>query len=335
MSGLPAAPVAPGGLDPASQRRVILDVDTGSDDAVAIMLALQHPSIEVLGVTTVHGNAPVDVVLDNTLRVISLAGTCLPVLRGAERPLERPDFPIPRATLPERAVHGLPLPLPPACARPAAGHAVDFLIDTVLAAPGTVSLVTTAPLTNLALALAREPRLAGAFREVLTLGGIHAIGNVTPAADFNVWADPEAARAVLRAGIPRHLLVPLDTSQRAPVTQAHCDALAAAADPLAQAAAALIAARIDAYADRDALAAKRAAPVHDAFAVAALVDRTLVCTQALHVDVETRGELTTGRTVIDVDGRSGRAPNVEVGWAGRLGGFGDALVAYLTRSTST
>lgn len=318
--------------DRNQQRRVILDVDTGSDDAVAIMLALRHPSIELLGVTTVNGNAPVDVVLDNTLRVIDLAGARLPVLRGAERPLERPDFPIPRAQLPERAVHARPLPLPPARSRPAAGHAVDFLIDTVLAAPGTVSLVTTAPLTNLALALAREPRLAAAFREVLTLGGIHAIGNVTPAADFNVWADPEAARAVLRAGLPRHLLVPLDTSQQAPVTQAHCDALATAADPLAQAAAQLIAARIDAYADRDALAAQRAAPVHDAFAVAALVDRALLRTQALHVDVETRGELTTGRTVIDVDGRNGRAGNVEVGWAGRVGGFADALVAQLVRS---
>lgn len=333
MSGLAKAPVAALGRDAATLHRLILDVDTGSDDAVAIMLALRHPSIELLGVTTVHGNAPVDVVLDNTLRVIDLAGTRLPVLRGTERPLERPDFPIPRAALAERAVHGHPLPLPPACSSAAPGHAVDFLIDTVLAAPGTVSLVTTAPLTNLALALAREPRLAGAFREVLTLGGIHAIGNVTPAADFNVWADPEAARAVLRAGIPRHLLVPLDTSQRAPVTRAHCEALAATADPLARAAAALIAARIDAYADRDALAAQHAAPVHDAFAVAALVDRALVCTQALHVDVETRGELTTGRTVIDVDGRSGRAPNVEVGWAGRVGDFADALVASLMRST--
>ncbi len=226
--------------------RLILDVDTGTDDAVAIMLALRHPAIELLGVTTVHGNAPVDVVLDNTLRVIGLAGARLPVLRGADRPLERPDFPVPRAHLPERAVHARPLPLPPARARAAAGHAVGYLIDTVLSAPGTVSLVTTAPLTNLALALAREPRLASAFREVLTLGGIHAIGNVTPAADFNVWADPEAARAVLRAGIPRHLLVPLDTSQQATVTQAHCDALAAAADPLAQAAAELITTRIDA-----------------------------------------------------------------------------------------
>jgi inosine-uridine nucleoside N-ribohydrolase len=312
-----------------SPRRVILDVDTGTDDAVAIMLAVRHPAMELVGVTTVNGNAPVDTVLDNTLRVVDLAGVSVPVFRGAERPLERPDFPVPRAQRPDRAVHALPLPLPAATSRAAAGHAVEFLIETAMASPGEVSLVTTAPLTNLALALEREPRLTGAFSEVLTLGGIHAIGNVTPAADFNVWADPEAARNVLRAGLERHLLVPLDTSQQAPVTSAHCEALAASDDPLAQAAARLIEARIDAYADRDALLARRAAPVHDAFAVAALVERGLLRTQALHVDIETRGELTTGRTVIDVDARGGAPPNVTVGWAGEVSGFADSLVNWL------
>ena len=311
-------------------RKVVLDVDTGTDDAVAIMLALRHPAIELVGITTVNGNAPVDVVLDNTLRVVDLAAARVPVHRGAERPLERSDFPVPRSLRPDRAVHAAPLSLPPARSCAASTLAVDFLIDTAMSAPGEVSLVTTAPLTNLALALAREPRIANAFAEVLSLGGIHAIGNVTPAADFNVWADPEAARAVLRAGLRRHLLVPLDASQQALVTRLHCAALAASGDPLAQAAARLIAARIDAYSDRDDLAAQAAAPVHDAFAVAALEDRTLLRTEALHVDVETRGELTTGRTVIDVDHRGGQAPNVTVGWAGDVTRFADELVRRLT-----
>ena len=315
------------------RHRVILDVDTGTDDAVAIMLALRHPAIDLLGVTTVSGNASVDVVLDNTLRVMDLAGASLPVLRGADRPLERSDLPVPRARLLERAVHARPLALPAARSSARPGHAVDFLIDTALSAHGEVTLVTTAPLTNLALALAREPRLATAFREVLSLGGIHAIGNVTPAADFNVWADPEAARAVLRAGLARHLLIPLDTSQQATVTREHCDALATSSDRLAQSAAGLIAERISAYADREEFAGRAAAPVHDAFAVAALVDRRLLRTQALHVDVETCGELTTGRTVIDVDGRGGAAPNVLVGWAGKVAGFADALVRWLTTTT--
>lgn len=314
--------------------RVVLDVDTGTDDAVAIMLALRHPAIELIGITAVNGNAPIDVVLDNTLRVVDLAHAHVSVHRGAERPLERSDFPVPRAQRPDRAVHAATLPLPQARSRPSDVPAVEFLIDTVMSAPGEITLVTTAPLTNLARALAREPRLADAFAEVLTLGGIHAIGNVTPAADFNVWADPEAARAVLRASLRRHLLVPLDTSQRAPVTRHHCEALAASGDPLARAAARLIAARIDAYADRGELAAQAAAPVHDAFAVAALVDRTLLRTEALHVDVETRGELTTGRTVIDVDGRGGREPNVTVGWAGDVTTFADELVRRLTTTSA-
>jgi inosine-uridine nucleoside N-ribohydrolase len=308
--------------------RLILDVDTGTDDAVAIMLALRHPAIELVGVTTVTGNAPLPVVLDNTLRVIDLAGAAVPVVAGAARPLVRPDFPTPRAERPDREVHAEPLPLPPARSRPAEGHAVDFLIERALAAPGELSLVTTAPLTNLALALARAPQLASAFREVISLAGIHAIGNVTPAADFNVWADPEAARAVLRAGIERHLLVPLDTSQQALVTRQHCATLAASDDPVARAAARLIAARIAAY--RDVLGASQAAPVHDAFAVAALVERGLLRPQPLHVDVETRGELTTGRTVIDVDRRGGGAPNVVVGWPEATERFADELVHRLT-----
>ncbi|MFO8150950.1 MAG: nucleoside hydrolase [Trueperaceae bacterium] len=114
------------------------------------------------------------------------------------------------------------------------------------------------------------------------------------------------------------------------MTRLHCAALAASGGPLARAAARLIAARIDAYRDRDDLAARAAAPVHDAFAVAALVDRTLLRTEALHVDVETRGELTTGRTVIDVDKRGGQAPNVTVGWPGDVTGFADELVRRLT-----
>jgi inosine-uridine nucleoside N-ribohydrolase len=314
---------------------VILDVDTGTDDAVAIMLALRHPAIDVVGVTTVNGNAPVDVVLDNTLRVLDLAGARVPALRGAERPLERPDFPVPRASMQQGSVQGDGLDLPPARSIAAPGHAADFLIDTALARPGEVSLVTTAPLTNLALALAREPRLASAFREVLTLGGIHAIGTVTPSADFNVWADPEAARAVLRAGLPRHLLIPLDTSQQAPVTGEHCQALAASDDPVARAAARLIAERIDAYDDGEQCPAQRAGPVHDAFAVAAFAERALLRTQRLHVDVETRGELTIGRTVIDVDRRGDGAPNALVGWAGEVAGFADCLVRWLTSGRPT
>ncbi|MBW6457005.1 MAG: nucleoside hydrolase, partial [Trueperaceae bacterium] len=116
-------------------RRVVLDVDTGTDDAVAIMLALRHPAIDLVGITTVNGNAPIDVVVDNTLRVVDLAGARVSVHRGAAKPLERDDFPVARALRPDRAVHAAPLPLPPARSRPSDVPAVDFLVDTAMSSP--------------------------------------------------------------------------------------------------------------------------------------------------------------------------------------------------------
>lgn len=293
------------------------------------MLAALHPGLELVAVTTVNGNAPVDVVVDNTLRVLDLVGSSAPVYRGAERPWRRPDFPVPRAQRPDRDVHARPLPLPAARSAATPGVAHEALVDLARARPGEFTLVTTAPLTNLALALEVEPALPTLLGEVVTLAGIHAIGNVTPAADFNAWADPEALRAVLAAAWPRHLLIPLDTSQSAPIDEATCDALSGAGDPVATAAAALVRARIDAYGDRADLAAVRAAPVHDAFAVASLVEPRLVRRQRLHVDVETRGELTTGRTVIDFEARGGGVPNVDVALPDEPTRFAQVLVETL------
>ena len=312
-------------------RPVVLDVDTGTDDAVAIMLAALHPALDLVAVTTVNGNAPVDVVLDNTLRVVELLGVKVPVYRGSERPWQRSDFPVARALRPDRFVHAQPLPLEPARSAPAHGDAVAAIVGLARARPGEITLVTTAPLTNLAHALEVEPDLPELLREVVTLAGIHAIGNVTPAADFNAWADPEALRAVVHAGLPNHLLIPLDTSQAAPVDEGVCAELAAATGAVPRVVASLIRSRIEAYSDRAALASARAAPVHDAFAVMSLVEPRLVRRTRVHVDVETQGELTMGRTVIDFEGRGGAAPNVDVAVPGDVALFASALLATFTR----
>ena len=316
-------------MSAAEPRPIVLDVDTGTDDAVAIMFAALHGDLDLVAVTTVNGNATVDVVVDNTLRVLDLVGSQASVYRGAERPWRRSDFPVPRALRPDREVHARPLPLPEPRSRPAPGRAHEALVALARARPGVLTLVTTAPLTNLALALELEPALPSLLRRVVTLAGIHAISNVTPAADFNAWADPEALRAVLAAGLPGHVLVPLDTSQAAPIGEATCALLAAAGRPAASAAAALIRARIAAYGDRADLAVARAAPVHDAFAVASLVEPRLLERRRVHVDVETQGELTTGRTVIDFEGRGGGTPNVDVALPGAVGRFADLLVTTL------
>lgn len=290
-------------------QKLILDVDTGTDDAIAIMLAALHPDLDLVGVTTVNGNAPVDVALDNTLRVVDRIGAEVPVHRGQSKPLIRSDFPVPRAEKPERAVHARPLDLPPARSSARPTPAVDFLLETLTSSPGEVILATTAPLTNLAAALIREPRLLSYAARLVVLGGSHAVGNVTASAEFNVWADPEAAKLVFASGDGRTTLITLDTTHAAPIGLSTCHALRASGTAAGSATAALIEQRIDAYRDRSDMADQRAAPVHDPFAVAALLRPGLIATRPVFVDVETGGELTTGRTVIDVDGRSGRPVN--------------------------
>ena len=177
---------------------IILDCDPGIDDALAIAFAHGHPGIDLLGITTVAGNVGLARTTANALAVceyIGAAGT--PVTPGCAGPLLRP-------ALDARQVHGESglggAVLPPAAGSPAPGHAIDYITETVRAAPGQITLVATGPLTNIALAVKREPRLADWVREFVIMGGSAGRGNVTPAAEYNIWADPEAAAAVFRAG---------------------------------------------------------------------------------------------------------------------------------------
>jgi inosine-uridine nucleoside N-ribohydrolase len=307
---------------------VILDVDTGTDDAVAVMAAALHPDLELVAVTTVNGNVPVDVATENTLRVLDQVGADVAVHEGAARPIVRPDFPIPRGDsgLLDR-MHGRYLDLPPARTAKRSGSAVSFLVDHFLGphGPDTV-LVPTGPLTNIALAIATEPRIVPRIPRIVLMGGGHEIGNVTPSAEFNVWADPEAARVVLRSGARDILVVPLDCTHQTVVSAADCDRLAAVATPAALAASALIRHRIAAHDATQPLDVAHTAAVHDAVCVASLVrPEVLRKVGRYHVDVETDGELCVGRTVVDTHSRGGRAPNARVA----LGGDPAVLVNFL------
>src|SRR5205823_4018391 len=178
--------------------RIILDCDPGIDDALAIAFAHGHPGIDLVGITTVAGNVGLAKTTANALAVCEFIGAAgIPVTAGCAGPLLRP-------ALDARQVHGDSglggAILPPAAASPAGGHAIDYLIETVRAAPGEITLVATGPLTNIALAVQREPRLADWVRQFVIMGGSAGRGNVTPAAEYNIWADPEAAAAVFRAG---------------------------------------------------------------------------------------------------------------------------------------
>jgi inosine-uridine nucleoside N-ribohydrolase len=294
-------------------RSLILDVDTGTDDAVALMLAALHPDLDLVAATTVNGNNPVANCTDNTLRVFDLLDQAIPVHEGAASPLVRDDFPVPREII-HRAgsMHGRELPIPAPRSIKRAQRAAEFLIETYMTATQPITLVPVGPLTNIATAIKLEPRIVDRIPETVIMGGAHAIGNTTPAAEFNVWADPEAARVVLGAGLANVTLVPLDATHRALVSIEDCETLRALGTPAGDAAATFIEGRIRAYDTLQPMDTLRTAPVHDALCVAYLVDPTVISGERAHVDVETRGELTIGRTVIDTRGISGLEPNAFV-----------------------
>lgn len=280
--------------------RFVLDCDTGSDDAIAILAGVGHPGLEPAAVTTVNGNVALEHVTDNTLRALDLAGAGVPVYAGAARPLIRPDLPIPRDVLNKDSAfqqHGLGLPEAVSAVRE--GHAVPFLVDFFMdAANADATLVATGPLTNIALALALEPRLAERIPRLVLMGGAHGNGNVTPAAEFNFWADPEAAEAVLSAGLPEVVIVPLDATHSAPLTGPDCDELEQLGTPAAAAAAALIRHRLEH--DQASPSHEPSTPVHDPMCLAYLVRPDLfTATVRAHVSVETAGARTLGQLLVD------------------------------------
>lgn len=299
----------------AVARKMILDVDTGTDDAVAIMFAALHPDLDLVGVTTVNGNVAVEHCTDNSLRVLDFIGRSeVPVYQGLARPLVRHDFPRPKrfARNSDEDMHGTELPIPAAHSTRRDQGAVEYLVETFRATTEEITLVPVGPLSNIAAALAIEPRLVDAVPEVVIMGGGHAMGNESAAAEFNIWADPEAADMVLSAGFRSVTLVPLDATHQALVTKADCQALAALGTPAGTAAARFIGRRVDAYGRGRAVDAVDAAPVHDALCTAYLVCPEVITTRRLHVAVETQGALTVGRTVMDTRPHASAEANCEV-----------------------
>ena len=291
--------------------KVILDVDTGTDDAVALMTAALSPDLELIGATTVNGNTTIDYTTENTLRVFDFIRMPeVQVHRGMDRPLVRTDV---KRGMAER-IHGDMLDLPPvsngAALQP--GHAVDWLIETYLASNGDIVLCPVGPLTNIAMAIQREPRIVDFIPEIVIMGGAHDHGNITASAEFNIWLDPEAARIVVNSGRSIRM-VPLDATHRALVSTADAAQLRALGTPAGEAAARFVLQRIDGYDATQPMPRKDgalAAPVHDALAVCAIIDPSILTTEHIPVDVEVHAELSIGRTVCDFRFRSGKPANV-------------------------
>jgi inosine-uridine nucleoside N-ribohydrolase len=279
---------------------VVIDCDPGHDDAIALLLALASPELELRGVTTVSGNQTLEKTTANALKVLEFAGrTDVPVAAGADRPLMRERF-VAAYVHGESGLEGPELPEPRT--RPLEQHAVDFLAERVEGA----TLVPVGPLTNVALLLARHPEARP--ERIVLMGGAIAEGNVTPAAEFNIWADPEAAARVFASGIDL-TMIGLDVTHRALVGAAEADRLRASGRT-----GTLVAELLEYYnrfhAETYGFAGS---PIHDAVAVAHVLGPGLVETRHRHVAIETQSDLCRGRTVVDLWRRTGQPPNAHVG----------------------
>ncbi|WP_270887132.1 nucleoside hydrolase [Pedococcus sp. 5OH_020] len=295
-------------------RQLILDVDTGTDDAIAIMMAGLSKDLDLLGCTTVWGNHAVPVCTANTLAVLDLIGRQdVPVHQGLGKPFAPIPFLFADHVDSEREiVHPASFPIQPSTREIARQPAVEWLVETLRSATEQITLVPVAPLTNIAAAVTIDPKIVEAVDEVVIMGGSHALGNVTPSAEANIWHDPVAADVVFRAGFERLVLVPLDATHRANVTAAQNEALRGLGTPAGTAAAALIGQRIEGYTQTQPQQMPDVAPVHDALCVAYLLDPSVIPLRAYHVQIETTGFASFGRTIVDTAARSGQTPNALV-----------------------
>jgi inosine-uridine nucleoside N-ribohydrolase len=298
---------------------IVLDCDPGHDDALAILLAAAAPSLELVAITTVAGNQSLDKTTLNARRICSVANIRdVPIAAGCDGPLVRS-----RIASPE--IHGESGLDGPSFGKPTVGldprHAVEVILEAALEHERLV-LVATGPLTNVATALDREPSLAQRLGRLVLMGGAIGLGNLTPAAEFNIGADAEAARAVFESGLPI-TMVPLETTHRALATPEVVERIAALDFPLAHVCVELLEFFADTYKRVFGFAAPA---VHDPCALAWLIDSSIVPTRRMRVDIETQAEFSYGRTVCDVHGVTGRPPNAEVGMDLAVERFWDLMI---------
>jgi pyrimidine-specific ribonucleoside hydrolase len=304
--------------------RVILDVDPGHDDAVAIMLACAAPELDLLAITTVAGNVPLEKTTRNALRILSLIGrTDLPVAAGASSPLRRPLHTA-EDIHGESGLDGPEIPAP--SLEPAERTATELIADTLREAPEPVTLIPTGPLTNVAKFLQEYPELKERIARFSLMGGSIGLGNTTPAAEFNVYVDPEAAREVFESGLPI-TMIGLDVTHQAgagPAERENLRSLGRIGGVVAE----LLEFFAGTY---ERIYGFDSPPLHDPVAVAAVLEPALLKARPMRVDIECESELTRGETVCDFYGVSSKPPNAEVGVELDREGFFDLLYRVLGR----
>lgn len=313
--------------EPQEPMKIIIDTDPGQDDAVAILLALASEHLDVLGITAVAGNVPLDLTQKNARIICELAGKSeTRVFAGARAPMERP-------LVTAENVHGSTGLNGPELAEPIMAlqpqHAVDFIVDTLLSqTAGDVTLCTLGPLTNIALALQQAPQIADRIEQIVMMGGgFFEGGNITPAAEFNIYVDPEAARSVFASGVPI-VMMPLDVTHKVLTANKRIKKIEAVGSPVAR----FVVEMLEFFErfDKEKYGTD-GGPLHDPTVIAWLLKPELFSGRYCNVEIETGSTLTDGMTVVDWWQVTDRAHNALVIRDVNAEGFFDLLVEHLAR----
>lgn len=307
-----------------NKRKIIMDCDPGHDDAIAIILAAAQPELEILGITTVSGNAEIEKTTKNALKICDLVSlTDVVVSKGASEPLIRL-----RETAP--GIHGDSGLDGPELADPSRSwseeHGADTIIRLIKESNEPVTILPTGPLTNIAIALSKAPEIKEHIEEIVLMGG-GTFGNWTPTAEFNIWADPEAAKKVFDSGIPI-VVMGLDITHQALATQEVIDQVNKIDNNVARVVGELLVFFASTY---KAMFGFDGAPVHDVLTVAYCIAPELFKLKDVNITVETKGEFTAGTTLIDLHGVTGRKVNAKFGLELDVEGFWDLMIKALKK----
>lgn len=288
------------------KRKIILDCDPGHDDAIAIMVAGAHPAIDLLGITITAGNQTIEKTLKNGLNMCQALGLDVPVYKGMSKPMIKPQ-------VVAENIHGetgLDGPVFPETVKKAEDkHAVNYIIDTLLESDGDITLVATAPLTDLAMAMQMEPAIIPKIREIVLMGGAYGIGNCTPAAEFNMYADPEAGKIVFGSGVPV-VMMGLDLTNQTNCSMDIIERMEGIGNKAGKLFGDIMRFTHKTQSETYGL---DGGPVHDVTCVAYLIDPTIFEVKPMYTEVDATPGPSYGRTLCDYYGITGHEPNALVG----------------------
>ena len=312
-----------------SPKRIIIDTDPGIDDALTFLFALASPEIKLEALTTTQGNVTLEKATRNALSVLELAqASHIPVIQGSVLPLVQPL----RASADVHGESGLGNSrLPEPRTKPIPGHAVDFLIERILAEPNEISIFPIGPLTNIAMAIRKEPKFAKAVKELVIMGGaIQESGNMTPLAEFNIYVDPHAAHIVFHSSIPI-TLIPLDITQKCMLKQEHLDRLLKINSPVSR----FINDAVRVYLKASNERGFEGSALHDPLTLSTIIAPELLTLKEYYVDVDISGGVSMGKTLADIYNITKKPPNMKVGMNVRSDDFIEFFVQHMEKLSGT